>query len=129
MFLLGGSLMALGFLLFCGGVSGTASSTVTVGWSSFFFSLGALTMSAGFMVRAREIEEKSQHAKDAGGARHELMRVNGPCSMCKSEPAIIRCNLHNSRLCGTCLAVHDSAWCEYVPCGRKSTAVGKGAWR
>ena len=98
-------------------------------WASFVFSGGALATGAGMFVRARDIEEKSRPTRGVAQARQELLRANGICSVCKKEPAMIRCTLHTAKVCATCLTTHDSAWCEYVPCTRKSTAVGKGAWR
>jgi hypothetical protein len=104
-------------------------STNILPYASFIFSVGALATGMGLYVRARDIEEKTRPSRGAAQARQDLARVNGICSVCKAEPAMIRCNLHNAKICATCLSAHDSAWCEYVPCGRKSTAVGKGAWR
>lgn len=128
-FVAGGALMLLGLLTLVGGLSGTDTASSAVGWSSFIFSIGVLITSAGMLVRARQMEERIRPSKEVGQARQDLLRQNGACSVCKQEPAIIRCNLHNAKICGACLASHDTAWCEYAPCGRKSTAVGKGAWR
>jgi hypothetical protein len=127
-FSVGGILMAFGLVMLGAGLAETGNNT-TLPTSSFVFSFGALLTGAGFVIRAREIEERCRPNKEAGQMRQDQFRANGVCSVCKRDPAIIRCNLHNSKLCGNCMAAHDTAWCEYAPCGRKSTAVGKGAWR
>jgi len=121
-------MMAFGLIMLGAGLA-DAGTSMTLPTSAFIFSFGAFLTGAGFMSRAKEIEERARPSKEAGVQRQELLRMNGICTVCKREPAIIRCNLHNSKLCGTCMASHDTAWCEYAPCGRKSTAVGKGAWR
>lgn len=127
--IIGGLLLFVGFIMMIGAPFEEGGAKPMLPWISAMFSLGALLVGLGFFVRGREIEERARPSKEVAQARQELMKANGTCAICKKEPAIIRCNLHNTKICGPCLSSHDSAWCEYVPCGRKSTAVGKGAWR
>lgn len=126
---IGGILLVLGFIMMLAAPFEEGGAKPMLPYISAIFSFGALVCGLGFFVRGQEIEENARPARELAQARQELMRANGTCAICKKEPAMIRCNLHNTKICATCLASHDSAWCEYVPCGRKSTAVGKGAWR
>ncbi len=127
--LIGAALLVMGMLMFLSAPYQEGGAASAMPFTSAVFSAGALMAGLGFFFRGREIEERSRPVKEENQAKQDLMKLNGPCLICKKEAAIIRCNLHNTKICGNCLPSHDSAWCEYVPCGRKSTAVGKGAWR
>lgn len=121
--------MVVGLIMLVVSMSESATKGTTLPWSSLVFSLGVLITSTGVYLRAGDVDERFRPTREAGQARQDLLRLNGMCSVCMREPAIIRCTLHDVKICWICLSRHDTAWCDYAPCGRKSTAVGKGAWR
>lgn len=123
-FSVGGLFMAMGVMTLLSGLAETGTG-ITSPTSAVVFSFGAMLTGAGFMLRARESEANLRPSKEAGQLRNELLRTNGACTVCNHEPAIVRCNLHKNKLCSTCISLHDTVWCDYIPSGRKSTAPGK----
>ncbi len=126
----GAGVMAIGLFLLAMGLVNEDSRSSMVATSSFVFSLGALVLAAGFYLRVRDLEQELRPAKEARKLRNDLFRVNGPCSLCKENPAMIRCTTHKAAICPVCMSLHDSPWCDYVPMTRRSTAQRPtGAWR
>lgn len=125
----GAAIMTIGLFLLAFGLVSQEPGGSMIPTSSFVFSFGAVLLAAGFYMRFRDLEKELRPAKEAKKLRNDLFRAHGACSVCKENPAMIRCSVHNAAVCPVCMSLHDSAWCEYAPMGRRSTATRAGAWR
>src|SRR2546423_5632957 len=93
--------------------------------AALLLSLGALSVSAGFYVKARSSQ------KDVRSGKPEPPRkIRGGCDLCKNEPPVIQCKVHQLHLCATCLTGHyDVRSCVYVPSLRRpATKNGKNTF-
>jgi hypothetical protein len=90
--------------------------------AALLFSLGALSISVGFYMKARFLQ------KDVRSGKPEPPRkIRGGCDLCRNEPPVIQCKVHQLHLCATCLTGHyDVRSCVYVPSLRRpATKNGK----
>ena len=89
-----------------------------LGMGASIFSLGALTIAGGVYVKAQVV-------KSSAGAPVEIQRkVKNPCELCKNDPPVVHCKVHNLHLCANCLSEHyDFRSCVYTPSSR--SAAGK----
>jgi hypothetical protein len=95
-----------------------------IGAGASLFSFGALVMASGLYLKARMLEGAAKPVESAPPAR----RLRGGCDLCKGEPPVIHCKVHQLHLCPTCMAEHyDFRSCAYVPSTR--TKGSKGAAR
>jgi hypothetical protein len=83
--------------------------------AALLLSLGALSVSAGFYMKARFLQ------KDVRSVKAEPARkIRGGCDLCGNEPPVIQCKVHQLHLCATCLTGHyDVRSCAYVPSLRR----------
>lgn len=91
------------------------------------FSLGMLTMSGGFYLKA-----KALHTPGITTGREQAnsnRKTKGGCDACQAEAPVIQCTVHRVHLCGNCLGQHyDFRSCAYMPTTRRAAARGsKGA--
>jgi hypothetical protein len=95
-----------------------------IGAGASLFAFGALVMAAGTYLHARLLQGTARPAV----AAPPVKRARGGCDLCKGEPPIIHCKVHQLHLCPACMAEHyDFRSCAYVPSTR--TKSGKGAAR
>jgi hypothetical protein len=90
--------------------------------AALLLSLGLLSISAGFYMKARFLQ------KDVRSAKPEPPRkIRGGCDICGNELPVIQCKAHQLHLCATCLTGHyDVRSCAYVPSLRRpATKNGK----
>lgn len=122
------ALMVIGLFLLPIGVLERQNGSL-IPASSLVFSLGALLVGAGFYLRVQAVKEELRPAQEAEKRRKDLLRTNGACPICGTNPALFRCKVHHAVICHLCLPTHDNSWCEYVPLTRRASASKKGAWR
>lgn len=85
---------------------------------SSLFSLGALTIAAGFYLHSRKIRSEFEPKEKKTDKKSERL-----CSVCNREVAQVFCRVHVLRLCPACLDNHDDGKnCLYVPARRAAAA-------
>jgi hypothetical protein len=94
-----------------------------VGLGSTFFGMGSLVAASGVYLKARGLQGPAgQTAKES----HSTRPSRGGCELCKVEPPVIHCKVHQFHLCAQCLSEHyDFRSCVYVPSTRR--VAGKPA--
>lgn len=117
----GAGVMTVGLFLLTYAVAIEGQGGSVLPTSSFAFSFGTLLLAGGLYLRTREIEAQLRPAKEAKKARHNQLRTHGLCPLCKENPALLKCEIHNSILCPNCLTSHDKGWCRYIPLSRRSS--------
>lgn len=96
-----------------------------LGAAALFFSLGALSVAAGFYLKARTLQTNVSSGKPESATAPR--KIRGGCDLCGTEPPVIQCKVHQLHLCATCLTGHyDVRSCAYVPSLRRpATRNGK----
>jgi len=114
-------------LCFLPAAFGNDSDRTILGAGFVVMSLGLLTISAGFYVKARNLEGAAQPA--SGPANTKRNRAKAICDQCAQDEPVIQCRVHQLHLCADCLGKHyDFRSCAYVPSTRRGvTAKGHGA--
>ena len=79
-------------------------------------SLGSITASLGFYLKARNLEAKAGPGAEPKSAPR---RARGGCDVCGDTP-VVNCKVHRVHLCADCLGQHyDFRSCAYVPSTRR----------
>ncbi len=79
-------------------------------------SLGSITASLGFYLKARNLEAKAGPGAEPKSAPR---RARGGCDVCGDTP-VVNCKVHQVHLCADCLGQHyDFRSCAYVPSTRR----------
>ena len=124
--------MAAGGLIMVAGLSmlpaalGDTHDQNTLMIAACSFSLGMLTMSAGFYFQTRSLQATGKTSESERKSQNSQTKRKGSCDACQSEAPVIQCTVHRVHLCGDCLAQHyDFRACAYTPTTRRA-AVRSG---
>ena len=122
----GGVIVFMG-LCFLPGAFGNDADRTILGAGFVVMSLGLLTISAGFYVKARNLQGTAEPASGSSNTRRN--RAKAICDQCGQDEPVIQCRVHQLHLCADCLGKHyDFRSCAYVPSTRRGvTAKAHGA--
>ena len=122
----GGVIVFMG-LCFLPEAFGNDADRTILGAGFVVMSLGLLTISAGFYVKARNLQGPTEPAGGSPNTRRN--RAKAICDQCGQDEPVIQCRVHQLHLCADCLGKHyDFRSCAYVPSTRRGvTAKAHGA--
>ena len=112
-----GVLIALGGLIVLPAAARTGADRNLLGVGMSVFAMGALMISAGIYVKARDLQSNGKPRKPV-----EETEKKAGCERCHAKPPAVQCKVHQIHLCDSCLADHyDFRSCVYVPSTRRAT--------
>ncbi|MBI3474554.1 MAG: hypothetical protein HY010_02390 [Acidobacteria bacterium] len=117
-----GALIVFMGLCFLPAAFGPDADRTMLGAGFVVVSMGLLTISSGFYVKARNMEGPAEPA--SGSANAKRTRGKAICDQCGEDEPVIQCRVHQLHLCANCLSAHyDFRSCAYVPSTRRGVTA------